>query len=341
MRPSAALILVAFAAAVPIRAETLVVLNKAEASASLIDLATGKEAARIPTGVGPHEAATAPDGRRVLVANYGATEPGSSLTLIDAVEARVLKTIDLQPHTRPHGLQWIDATRAAVTTEGSRSLLIVNVETGAVERAIATGQDVSHMVALTPDRARAFVANIGSGSVTVVDLASGSVLRQIASGAGAEGLDVTPDGRRVFVTNRAGDTITVLDAVSLETLGSAASKAFPIRARVTPDGRRVLVSNARSGDVAVFDVATLQELKRIPMAETAGETEGRLFGGQFGSSPVPVGIVVHPNGRRAYVANTNADVVSVIDLEKGEVVGRLRAGKEPDGMAFVPSARTP
>jgi hypothetical protein len=33
------------------------------------------------------------------------------------------------------------------------------------------------------------------------------------------------------------------------------------------------------------------------------------------------------------VASTNADVVSVIDLEKLEVVGRLTAGNEPDGLS--------
>ena len=41
---------------------TLVVLNKAEASASLIDLASGEVVATLPTGVGPHEVAASYDG---------------------------------------------------------------------------------------------------------------------------------------------------------------------------------------------------------------------------------------------------------------------------------------
>lgn len=339
MRTRAAAFLPLLLLALPGGAESLVVLNKAEASASIVDLATGKETARLPTGAGPQEAATSPDGRRVLIANYGTQDPGSSLTLIDAVEARVLRTIDVAPHTRPHGVRFIDARLAAVTTEGSRSLLIVDVEAGRVERAIATEQDVSHMVALSADRGRAFVANIGSGSVTLVDLAKGAVLKQVATGAGAEGIEVSPDGARVYVTNRAADTVSVLDAASLELVRTLASKSFPIRARVTPDGGRVLVSNAQSGDVAIFDAATGAELRRIPMAETAAGGGDRVLSNQMGGGPVPVGIVVHPDGRRAYVANTNADVISVIDLEKGAVVGRLRAGKEPDGMAFVPTPK--
>ena len=70
------------------------------------------------------------------------------------------------------------------------------------------------------------------------------------------------------------------------------------------------------------------------MAVTSVEKgEGRLFS-QFAGSPVPVGILVHPDGKHAYVANTNADVVTIIDLENWEIAGRLQAGKEPDGMGY-------
>ena len=48
-----------------------------------------------------------------------------------------------------------------------------------------------------------------------------------------------------------------------------------------------------------------------------------------------------PGGRRAYVANTNADTVSVVDLDGWAVTGVLRAGKEPDGMAFSPLSAQP
>ncbi len=330
------LILPAFLLPVIASADTLVVLNKAEASASLVDLTTGREVARLQTGVGPHEAATALDGRRVLVSNYGGQEAGSSLTLNDVVKASVVKTIDLEPHTRPHGIEWIDARRAAVTSEGSRSLLIVDVDAGKVERAIATDQDVSHMVALTPDRKRAFVANIGSGSVTALDLVTGSKLGSIPTAAGAEGIDVSPDGKRVFVTNRAADSVSVIDALGLRVVKSVASASFPIRARLTRDGKRLLVSNAKSGDVALFDAESLELLGRIPMSDSAAADDGRMLSSQMGSGPVPVGILVHPDGVRAFVANTNADTITVLDLEKGKVAGRLEAGKEPDGMAYAP-----
>jgi YVTN family beta-propeller protein len=79
----------------------------------------------------------------------------------------------------------------------------------------------------------------------------------------------------------------------------------------------VLVSNAEGNDLAVVDAKTRQVVKRIPTGE------------------VPVGILMDPNGKRAFVAATAADKVIVVDLEKLEVTGTIQAGKTPDGMAWA------
>jgi len=320
-------------------ADTLVVLNKSDATASLIDLTKGAAVATLPTGQAPHEVDVSPDGKLALVANYGTREaPGSTLTLLDVSGARVVRTIELGTHKRPHGVKWIDARRAAVTSEASKALLVVDVEAGRVESAISTGQEVSHMVALAPDRSRAFVASIGSGTVTAIDLKEGKAAGVVATGAGAEGIDVTPDGSQVWVTNREADTVSVLDARTLGRVATLPGGGFPIRARVTPDGRWVLVSNARGGDLAVFDARQLTEARRIALKATLRATEGRLM--TFGNSSVPIGVVVHPGGKRAWVAHANADVITILDLEQWTAAGTLTAGREPDGMAYSPLAVT-
>ncbi len=321
-------------------ASTLVVLNKAEATASLIDLTTGDVVATVPTGTGPHEAATSPDGRYVLGSNYGTREePGSTLTLIDVANAKVVRTMDLGKYKRPHGVQWlVDGKRALVTAEDSKVVLIVDVESGSVEKAIDTNQDVSHMVAVTPDGSRAFVANIGSGSVTVIDLEKGERIANLPTGEGAEGVDVTPDGNEVWVTNRAADTVSVINAKTLEIEHTLTSKTFPIRARVTPDGNHVLISNAHSAELAVFDARTKKELHRISMQKGAVDREGKLFGDQFGDSSIPIGVLMDPSGKRAWVALAGSDLIAEIDLDTWGVTRILEAGREPDGMSFSPVA---
>jgi YVTN family beta-propeller protein len=320
----AALAALLFMSAATVHAGTLIVLNKSDNTVSLLDLDSKKSVATLPTGGGPHEVAVSPDGHTAVVCNYGSQlVPGSTLTVIDVAARKVLRTVDLQQYRRPHGIAWLRGNEVAVTTEGTKNLLIVDVAAGKVTAAIDTEQNGSHMVALAPAHDRAFVANIGSGSVTVIDLKEKRRIANLQSGAGTEGIAVSPDQREVWATNRGGDSVCVIDVASLKVVATVASKTFPIRAKFTTDGKHVLVSNAQSGDLSVFDAATRRELRRIAMQSD-----------KSAQAPVPVGILVVPGLSRAFVANTNADMISVIDLQTWQIVDRLTAGKEPDGLGY-------
>jgi YVTN family beta-propeller protein len=312
---------------------TLVVANKAEATVSLIDLDDGRVAATLATGDGPHEVDVSADGRFALVTNYGSGgQSGNSLTLIDVVNAEVVKTIDLGEYKAPHGVEWVDDGRAAVTVEDNQALVVVDIEKGEIVQAIGPDQQVSHMVALDPDGRRAYTANIGSGSISVLNLASGERVRNVVTGNGAEGVAVSSLGH-VWVTNRAADTVTVLDGETYTTLKEIASPGFPIRATATPKGQ-VLVTRARAGELVVYDAGTFSEIRTVAFDIDSLGAEGRLFGDRFGDSSVPIGVIVDETGEHAYVAHANADVITEVDLSSGDVVRLLRAGREPDGMAY-------
>jgi len=336
-------------------ADYLIVLNKSEATASIIDPESGVVVATVPVGKAPHEGACSPDGRLAVVCNYGARQAGNTLTVIDVARRKAIRTIDLGKYRRPHGVQFLaDGEHVLVTSEMARSLLIVNVQTGEVERAIDTNANGSHMVAVSPDSKRAFVANIASGSISAIDIERGELIKVIPTGAGAEGVAVSPDGKYVWVTNRLADTVGVVDVHSMtlvDTIDVALTDkekqagmgfespqgkkfAFPLRVQFTVDGRRALVSCAGAGLVRVFDAASRKEVARVAMDGAAMDDEGRLFGEEFGSSPVPVGILMAPSGKFAYVASTRADIVTVIDVANWRIVKRLKAGREPDGMAW-------
>jgi YVTN family beta-propeller protein len=319
-------------------AGTLLVLNKSDDTVSLLDLRTEAIRATLPTGDGPHEVAVAADGKTAVISNYGDTQhPGNSLTVIDVLGKKVLRTIDLGNYSRPHGVEWLQGNDVAVTVEASKALLIVDVAAGTVKHAIATDQIGSHMVAVSPKHRRAFTANIGSGSTTVVDLASRKRITDVSTGKGAEGIAVAPDGSEVWVTNRDANTVSVVDPATLKIMATLEPGEIPIRVKFTPDGTRALISNAKSGDVAVFDTVTKQLVGRVPMqmdAEKSPRNETRPLVSQFGSGPVPVGILVPESLTVAFVANTNADTVTVIDLNTLKIVGRLKAGNEPDGLGY-------
>jgi YVTN family beta-propeller protein len=277
----------------------------------------------VTVGKAPHEVEMLADGKTAAVSNYGvAKEAGRTLTLVDVEKGIAVATIELPEGARPHGLKALSDGRLLVTAEGLHEIYIVDPKARRLVLRIPTAREVSHMVAASPDAKRAYVANIGSGSVTVVDLAQGKVVKDVPTGGGAEGIAATPDGREVWVTNRAADTVSVLDTTTLAITATLPAAKFPIRVKITPDGKRALVSCAQSGDVAVFDTATKKEIKRISI-------------GEAGKNQEPVGLLIAPDGKRAWVASTRADIVSVIDLDKLAIVGRVTAGKEPDGLAGV------
>jgi DNA-binding beta-propeller fold protein YncE len=279
----------------------------------------------------------APDGRRAAVTNYGTREaPGSTLSIVNLAQPRELRRIDLAPHTRPHGVHWYADDRIAVTTEGSRHLLLVDPDRGIVGN-VETAQEGSHMVAVTGDARRAFVTNIGSGTVTAIDLAAGRKLGDVATGAGSEALALTPDDRELWVAARADGRIAIIDTATLEVRDRLELPGIPIRIAISPDGRTALVSCAGSSELVAIDVASRRERGRRtvdpPLAPGAA---GRPFAGLAPGSALPVGLRISADGRSAFVAATMADRVLQYDATTLTLLRSIDVGGEPDGLAVTP-----
>lgn len=311
----------------------LVVLDKADAKARILDAHDGTLHALAPTGNGPHEVAITPDGRTAVVADYGAQTPGRTLTLVDLASGAVTRTIELAPHTRPHGIEFASDGTLLVTSETSRAVLEIDLDGGKVARVLPTDAELSHMLALSPDGTRVYTANMGSGSVSAIDRASGKVVAQTATGTKPEAIDVSPDGREVWVGHNDDGRIVVLDATTLAKIAEVASGPLPIRVQFTPDGATVLVSCAASGELAFLDARTRRETGRVAF-ETLSPASPAPPGWKAGT-PVPVGILVEPSGERAFVALAAAQRVAVVDLAKRTVVATFTTGNGPDGLGFA------
>ena len=134
-------------------------------------------------------------------------------------------------------------------------------------------------------------------------------------GNGSEGFDVSPDGREVWVANAGDGTVSVIDMAAKQVVATlAVDVPGANRLKFTLDGKRVLVSEQ---GITVLDAATRAVAKRIPTGNGAG------------------GIVMSPDGKRAYASVSRDGNVAVIDLATLTVVGRVDAGGEPDGLAWA------
>ena len=93
------LVLSGFANVVSAQSQTpspaLLVLNKEDSTLSIIDPATLKTVAQIPTGEAPHEITASEDGKFAFVANYGARSAGNSISVIDLAAQKELRRVYL------------------------------------------------------------------------------------------------------------------------------------------------------------------------------------------------------------------------------------------------------
>ncbi len=300
-------------------ASLLLVGNKGEDSLSFINLKTGREISRRNTGKNPHEIALSPNRQQVAVVSYGE----SNIDIFDVKSREIVEKIDLAGNSNPHGLVWLSDDRIIATTEGSDSIIILSAANEGKRQltSIPTGQKGSHMVAVDTLGKFAYVANLQSASVTKIDLMKQEKIIDVATGAGTEGIALTPDGKELYVSARGDNSVAILDAQTMKLIKRIEVGRFPLRVIISPDGKYAVTSNLQDGSLSVIDTATRQVVRTIKVS------------GQQGTQQVT--ILFSEDGKYIYAAETGINRIAEIDFEKGEIVGRLPAGEDGDGLAII------
>jgi len=120
------------------------------------------------------------------------------------------------------------------------------------------------------------------------------------------------------VANAQDGTVSIVDFASKKVIDTLALNVRGAnRLKFTVDGKTALISSLGGSDLVFVDVASRKVVKRLKIGTGAA------------------GIVMQPDGARAFVACTPDDYVAVIDLKTMEVVGKIDAGGQPDGMAWA------
>ena len=317
-------------------AGTVIVANMGDNTATLLDVASKRVVATLPTGNGAHEVAVSHDGRWAVVSNYGVRgAPGNTLTVIDVPAAVVARTIDLGDFRRPHGSAFLPGDSLfVVTSEMSKAIVLVDFRQGTVVGSIPTNHPASHMLALTADGRRIYTSNVADGTVSELDLPERKFVREFNVAPAVEGITVTPGGDQVWVGSNQAKTVTVLDPRAGAPVGTLSGFGMPYRLAVTPDGRTALITDPPNAVVRIVDRATRQDRATVKIP-----TDGVTSAAEFPGSPSPEGIVVSRDGRTAFVALQGSSRVAMIDIASGTVVGYMPTGAGPDGIAYSPFGR--
>lgn len=316
---------------------TLLILAKSDNTVAMVDPSTLQVLTRMPSGPDPHEIIASDDGKLAYISNYGGVDsPLNTISVIDLIKRKALPPIDLGALHSTHGLDFAGG-KLYFTAETNKVIGRYDPASKRVDWVLGTGQDRTHMIVVTKDHKDIITSNVNSATVSMIEYVeppSGGfrpppggprktwVVTNVPAGNGVEGFDVSPDGKEIWAANARDGTVTIIDIATKKAVQTLPIPVkFANRLKFTPDGQRVLISGlgAGSGDTSlvVMDASTRKEVKQL-----------KLGGGA-------AGILMAPDGSRAFVAVSSNDKVAVVDLKTLEVVGEISAGKQPDGMAWA------
>jgi YVTN family beta-propeller protein len=305
----------------------LLILAKRDSALLIVDASTLKVVARVPVGNDPHEVVASADGKIAYASNYG-SGAYNTLAVVDLVAQKALPPIDLGAMHGPHGLDFVGG-KVWFTAEAAKAIGSYDPASKSVDWILGTGQNRTHMIHVSPEMKFIVTTNVSSGTVSLIEstIASpgpGGPARidwnetVVPVGKGSEGFDVSPDGQEIWVANAGDGTVSIINVATRQvTQTLAADVPGANRLKFTLGGKLVLISSLRGPDVTVIDAATRKTVKRVPVGHGAA------------------GILMQPDGARAFVACSPDGYIAVIDLHSMEVVGHIEAGHEPDGLAWA------
>ncbi len=310
----------------------LYIVNKLSSTITVFDLKQGKEVAKLPMKIRPHELTAVSSLHKIVVSNYGSDDNiGSEVTIIDSDNHSIDKTIELQNSERPQGVITFPSMQTVgVATNLGNDLLVLDVESGSVKRKIPTHQAMSHLLVHHPSLPIVYITNAKSNSLSIIDYNNGEIVKTLSCGQGTEGIAITPDGKEIWLACKLDNTINVLDTQTQEIIHSFSTQEEPLRLSFSIDGKYCLVTNGMAGTVSVFDQKSKECIKIIYLSGKQSVLQRLLY-----HTPRPVGILVHPNGKYAFVSNSNADKVEVIDMKTFNVVSTIGTDRVPDGLALM------
>lgn len=305
----------------------LLVVNQGDKNLSVVDVATGRQVATIAEGVTAvhgHEVAASPNGRIAYVPIYGSTGVGKpgldghQMLVIDVPARKIVGRVNFGHGVRPHcpiynrrdGLLY-------VTTELDKTVSIINPRTLKIVGAIPTGQEESHMLAISNDGRRGYTANVGPGTVSVLDLKARKTLAIIPISTEVQRISVSNDDSMAFTSDQAKPRLAVIDTATNRVKAWVPLPGLGYGTASTKDGRYLLVAVPAKAVVAVVDLHTMKVVRSIAVPRAPQE------------------ILVRPDGKVAYVSCNVENKVAAIDLSDWKVEKLIDVGRGDDGLAWA------
>lgn len=309
---------------------TLVVANPDSSSVSLIDAIDLVAIAELGVGADPRTVAVDGRNRRAWVASRGA----GMVSLLDLEAAELVAAAAVG--NRPYGVvASLDGERVWVAVQGEDLLLELDGESLTPLRSLALADRPSGIAICDQSRALV-VTHLLDGLLSVVDLDTWTAVEVVLwpDSNLAQSVVIAPDEATAYLPHTRSNSANPL--LTFDTT------VFPLVSLVDVPGRRHLVGHHLSLDILdppgvglPFDAALGTGGTTLWVVNAASndvtvvdlETRRRLAHVEVGANPR--GVVLSPDGSKAYVANSLAGTVSVVDTTSFAVSPTILASTIP------------
>jgi DNA-binding beta-propeller fold protein YncE len=303
----------------------VVVANKSDNALGIIDVTAGKQIAEVPEGgITGHEVIVSRDGKLAYVPIYGNSgvgQPGtdgSNMVVIDLASRKVVGSLDFGKGVRPHcpllgpknGLLY-------VSTELEKSITIIDPKTLKIVGSVPTGQEQSHMFAITRDGHRAYTANVGPGTVSVLDLDARKTLNIIPVSPQIQRISLSVDDKLVFTSDVTKPQLAVIDTATNKIKTWIPMPGLGYGSAPTPDGKWLVIALPLVNKVAAIDLKTMQVAHTVDLPTRPQE------------------VLISPDGQTVYVSCDQSAKVAAINTADWSVKTMIDAGKGADGLAWA------
>jgi YVTN family beta-propeller protein len=305
----------------------LLVVNQGDKTMSIVDPLQGIAVATVneqQTTMHGHEVATSPDGRTAYMPIYGnvgvggAGLDGRQMLVFDVAKRTIKGRVDFGHGVRPHCAVYEPVKNLLyVTTELDETVTVIDPKSLKIIGTVPTGQEQSHMLAITKDGKRGYVSNVAPGTVSVLDLEARKIITIVSVAAATQRIALSEDDKWAFTSDATKPRMAVIDTSTNTVAKWIDLPGTGYGSAATHDGKWLLVPIPSKDEIAVVDLDTMTVAKEIPVAKSPQE------------------MLIRPDGKFAYVAGSAARQVSEIDLTDWKVTQTIDVGSGPDGLAWA------
>lgn len=175
-----------------------------------------------------------------------------------------------------------------------------------------------------------YVPNAGEGTVSVINPNENKVVDTITLGTeqASHGIALSLDGKTLYTgTGFKGKSLLVIDTETKEKINEIKFEEGVHGIDLSPDGKYLYISlnpglgQEGKGGLAIIKTDTMEKLAEVETDEG------------------PAHVAVTPDGSQVWVANVNADSVSVIDTKENSLIKTIEVGDVPNEVAISPDGK--